>query len=96
MIDGFQEKGGAQRFSCRFNGSFYEEPGQQLAQQCGGDGMAWQNLSQENRKSASAAAALSAIRTKNSLPTGHLPVGFGWIVAVEETVAVQRFILAAA
>jgi len=45
-----------------------------------------QNLSQEDRKGASASPALSAIGTKNPLSSGQLAVGFGGIVAVKKAV----------
>ncbi len=50
--------------------------------------MTRQNLGQEDRKGASAAAALAAIGTKNPLPSGRLAVGFAGIVAVKNAVPV--------
>jgi len=47
-----------------------------------------QNLGQEDRKGASAAAALAAIGTKNPLSSGRLAVGFARIVAVKKAVPV--------
>jgi hypothetical protein len=59
--------------------------------------VARQNIGQENRKRFPTTAALSAIRTKDPLASSEAAaIVFGGIVAVEDAVPVQRFILAAA
>jgi hypothetical protein len=59
--------------------------------------VARQNIGQENRERLPATAAVSAIRTKDPLSaTQAAAIVFGGIVAVEDAVPVQRFILAAA
>lgn len=59
--------------------------------------MAWQHVGQENRKGFSAASATTTIRTKDPLASSQAAaIVFGGIVAVEDTVPVQRFIMAAA
>lgn len=59
--------------------------------------MARQNIRQENRKGFSAPSATAAIRTKDPLASrAAAAIVFGGIIAVEDAVPVQSFILAAA
>lgn len=55
-----------------------------------------QHLSEHQREGAPATAPLAAIRTEHPLATDGAAVGLVRIVAVKETVPVQRFDLAAA
>jgi hypothetical protein len=96
LIDRFQRK----RQPHFFSGSFEGKPRQQLHQplphQRSGQGVPWQNLSQDNGKSPSTTAAPSAVGTKHPPTTDHLAAGLRRIVASQNTVPVQRFNLAAA
>jgi hypothetical protein len=74
-----------------------QELEQKLAQKCGADGVARQNIGQKNREGFTTTAAPAAIGTKD--PLASRPEGavvFGRIVAVEKAVPIQCFILAAA
>ena len=66
---------------------FDRQAGQQLAKQLpeqwGPDGMAREHLRQENREGPPAAAALSAIGTKDPVASAVLASGGGEIVAVK-------------
>jgi hypothetical protein len=88
MIKRLQTKGRRQRLRGGFERSAGQPLDEQAPQQRGRDAMARQDLGQENGKSASAAAALAAIGTKDPLSPGRLAVGFGGIVAVENAVPV--------
>jgi hypothetical protein len=97
MIDRFQGKRQAQIFNGGFDASVGQKLNQELAQECGPNGVAWQNVCQEDRKCFSATAAMTAIRTKDPLTAAQpAAIVFSGIIAVKDTVPVQRFILAAA
>jgi hypothetical protein len=97
MIDRFQGKRQAQILNGGFDASVGQKLHQEFAQECGPNGVARQNFGQEDRKCFSATAATTAIRTKNPLATAQpAAIVFSGIIAVEDTVPVQRFILAAA
>ena len=97
MIDCFQGKGQAEIFNDGFDASVDQKLNQEFAQERGPNGVARQDVGQEDRKCLSATAATTAIRTKDPLAAAQsAAIAFSGIVAVEDTVPVQRFILAAA
>ena len=88
MIKRLQAKGRPQRL----RGGLERRAGQPLDEQApehrGRKAMSRQDLSPENGKRATAAAAPAAIGTKNPLTPGRLAVGLGGIVAEEQAVPV--------
>jgi hypothetical protein len=88
VINRLQCKRQAEILNGRFDAGVRQEIDQKLAQQGGADGVARQNFGQENRKRFSAAAALSAIGTKDPLAPAQAAVGNGGIIAVEDAVPV--------
>jgi hypothetical protein len=96
VINRFQGKRQAQPLDGGFNAGVGQQLDQEFAQQHGADSVARQNVRQEDGESASASAALSAVGAKHPLAPGQAALGLGRIIAVEQTVPVQRFISAAA
>lgn len=97
MIDCFQGKGQAQILNGGFDARVGQILNQEFAQECGSNGVARQDVGQEDRECFSATTATTAIRTKDSLAAAQpAAIVFSGIIAVEDTVPVQRFILAAA
>jgi len=88
VINRLQSKRQAEILNSRFDAGARQEIDQKLAQQGCADGVPWQNFGQENRKRFSAAAALSAIGTKDPLAPAQAAVGSGGIIAVEDAVPV--------
>ncbi len=89
MINRFQRKRQAQILNRRFDASGGQKLNQKLGQKRGGDGMAWQNISQKNRKSFSAASTATAIRAKDTLASAaESAVVFRRIIALEDAVPV--------
>ena len=73
---------------CGFNRSAGEHLSEQLPKQRGRGGMSRQDIRQEDRKGAPAAAALAAIGTKDPLAADQLSIGLSGIVALEKAVPV--------
>ena len=97
MIDRFQGKRQAQILNGGFDASVGQKLNQEFAQECGPNGVARQNFGQEDRKCFPATAATTAIRTKDPLAAAQpAAIVSSGIIAVEDTVPVQRFILTAA
>ena len=97
MIDRFQGKRQAQILNGGFDANVGQILNQEFTQQCGPNGVARQNVGQEDRKGFSTTTATTAIRTKNPLAAAQsAAIVFSRIITVEDTVPVQRFILAAA
>lgn len=97
MIDRFQDKGQAQILNGGFDASVAQTLNQEFAQECGPNSVARQDIRQEDRKCFSTTTATTAIRTKDPLTAAQpAAIAFGGIIAVKDTVPVQRFILAAA
>lgn len=97
MVDRFQGKGQAQILNRGLDASVGQKLNQEFAQQCGPNGVARQHVSQEDRKCFSATAATTSVRTEDPLAAAEpAAIVFCGIIAVEDTVPVQRFILAAA
>lgn len=55
----------------RFDAAIGQQIEQKLAQQCGGEGVARQNVGQKNREASSAAATLSAVGAKDPLASSQ-------------------------
>ena len=96
VINRFEGKRQAQSLGGGFDTGLGQQLNQELGQPHGANGVARQNVRQEDGKSASASAALPAIGAKNPLPPGEAAIGLGRIIAEEQTVPVQRFISGAA
>ena len=88
MIKRLQAKGRRQPPGRGLERSAGQALAQQVPEHRGRQTVTGQDLSPENGKRASAAAALAAIGTKNPLTTDRLAVGIGGVVAVEKTVPV--------
>jgi hypothetical protein len=97
VIDRLQRERQAQLLNGGFDAGVGQKLNQKPAHRRGAGGMARQNLRQEDRKGFSAPPAPAAIRTEDPLTSrAAAAIIFGGIVAVEEAVPVQCFILAAA
>ncbi|HET8667384.1 MAG TPA: hypothetical protein VFM10_05340 [Terriglobales bacterium] len=97
MIDRFQGKGQTQMLNGGFDASVGQELNQEFAQECGPNGVARQDVGQEDRECFSATAATAAIRTKDPLAAAQAAaIVSNGIIAVEDTVPIQRFSLTAA
>lgn len=90
MVDRLQRYRRIDLMESRPDGMGCQQADQQMSQDCGRDGMARQNIVQEERAGAPATSAFAPIRTVDPLAPHLAFVGLGRIIAVKQAVPVQR------
>ncbi len=88
MVTSLQGQKRTDRLRGAFDRSLSQKLAEQLPEERGSDRVARENVSHKEGESASAAAALAAIGTKDTLPPGEMTAAGGRIVAVKEAVPV--------
>lgn len=95
VIERFQGEREVNGLGSGLDGKALKQKRQESPKEACGDAVPGQNVTEENRESAPASATVAAIAAKDALATLKAAAGVGGIVAVKNTVRVERFCLSA-
>jgi hypothetical protein len=90
VVDGLQGHRRLDAMEGSPDGEPRDQSDEQLSEDRGGDGMAGQDILQEDQAGAAAASALAALGAVNPLAPDLAPRGLGRVVAKEQAVPVER------